>query len=236
MRLAVVVVAAALTTSCSMVRVETRKLPSYAAAMALPSRTAEPTFFYSHSIDRSNFDLVPYAEVIASGGDELARFRKIKKQAEVESADIVLFEQRESQYAGSVGVYWGFGVSSAQPVYRGVSAGVFYRFPAASAGITTDENRMVLSLSDAARQCGIQEGDTLLSADGLAWSDASLWRLSLERNPGDEIQVVWIRPGTGRMEGRIGLCEPDGDTPASDSGIAAKFHAESSSRRLRGAF
>jgi len=236
MRVAVVVILALASSGCSMVSTEFRQLPAYAAAMALPARTAEPKFFWSHSVDHSDLGMVPYAEVIASGSDELARFRKIKKKALLESADVVLFEKRESIYAGSVGVYWGFGISSGQPVYRGVSAAVLYRFPQAVAGIATDANRMVLSLSEEARRSGIQEGDSLLSAGQVAWSEGSLWKIGLERIPGEQVGLVWVRPGAGRMEGRLELAAPDVSVPDSDSGIVQEFRKESQARRFRGSF
>jgi hypothetical protein len=180
-----------------------QKLVAYDRARDLPGRDA-PLIFRRDSIDSSSPVSVPYAVIVATGGDLRDRFVKIRDKATQERADIVVLDELEPQYAGTVGMYWGFGVSSAEPVYRGVTRGICCRFAGARLGFSIGEDNMITAVSADARDSGMQEGDKLLSINGDPWGNwdtPSYSRLYLGLKPGDSVKLVWLRPGVGRMEG-----------------------------------
>ena len=62
------------------------------------------------------------------------------------------------------------------------------------------------------RQAGILEGDTLLAANGVAVPRSEKWHLGSYRvslmklKPGEDVKLVWTRPGTGKMDGVVKAC------------------------------
>jgi hypothetical protein len=68
---------------------------------------------------------------------------------------------------------------------------------------------MITQVEDWARASGIQEGDTLISLAGATVKKPAPERVAawatkrLQVMPGEDVKAIWIRPGTGRMEGVI---------------------------------
>jgi hypothetical protein len=77
-----------------------------------------------------------------------------------------------------------------------------------------DDRQMVTGIEDWARASGLLEGDTLISLAGAEVKPPAEGRLApwattaLTVRPGDDVKVIWIRPGAGRMEGVIKAASP----------------------------
>jgi len=85
---------------------------------------------------------------------------------------------------------------------------VYYRLGPCDPGFQVDRNGMVIDVGTA-KEAGLLEGDKAMYLDGVEvelWHGARsfscyerLWTL----RPGDTAVLQWIRPGTGKMEGKI---------------------------------
>lgn len=76
-------------------------------------------------------------------------------------------------------------------------------------GIVLGSEGMARELTERARESGLLDGDTVLSVDGVPLEqDAQLGGHLLGKRPGDVVELQWIRPGSGRMSGRLTLGEP----------------------------
>jgi len=94
-------------------------------------------------------------------------------------------------------------------------------------GVRFDDKAMVTDVMDSQRASGIQEGDTILNIDGKSMDAAngtmSEYRMALLGfRVGQEVKVVWIRPGTGRMEGVVKLI-PNLEMPTNLVSLTAMF-------------
>jgi len=137
--------------------------------------------------------------------------------------DYILIMDGGHQSVGAVSNYVGYGMTMATPMYRSYASGLCVRLAPSSLGISWDSNSMVVSVSDEARaQVGIQEGDTIINIGGhsvkvdpgRAMSDFQSMRLSYKS--GDSAEVVWIRPGEGRLSGTATFGPPSaGEFPPS---------------------
>lgn len=73
---------------------------------------------------------------------------------------------------------------------------------------------MVKTIHEAAAAPGLLEGDTMIELAGgpalppKVWPSWAFYQHLLELDPGAEIDVTWIRPGTGKMQGRVRMLEP----------------------------
>ena len=191
--------------------VEIQKLPAYDLALQMggPER---PKLFYAESVSQESLPpFTPYATIICWGNkvkEPLAR--RAWTEAAKLKADVVIVTDAGMVHAGSVNTYWGFGVSTSQPVYNHVIHGVCYRLNPARIGFQTDKSGMVITIDPESnlRAAGMLEGDTLLSINGVAYVADENAHLSahfltlLNLTPDEEVALVWIRPGTGRMEAK----------------------------------
>lgn len=189
------------------ISVEVVELPAFSRAMKMagPER---PKLFWADSVDIHSLPaMAPYAQIIGLGGgkDQLAR-AIWRKGAELK-ADVVLLYDTGMREVGQVHTYWGFGITTSQPTYKRSVEGFCFRICPARLGILCDESNMVLSMDENLKESGLLEGDTILSIDGVPWEASSvksgrfLKLLGLEA--GGEVKLIWIRPGTGRMEGML---------------------------------
>ena len=198
-----------------------------------------PRLFFEESVAGHDFPaLVPYAAVLASGdASREALSRAILKDATKLKADVVIVNQPQSQNTGSIYIDYGIGIGSIQPVYTNSLQGTCFRIARCSIGLTSDRNGMVTSFASdsSAKTTGILEGDTIVSINGVpwAWNDGvylgqqNALRLSLK--PGDELRIVWIRPGTGRMDGVCLAVANTGNLPAQAS-VAPRPNSDKSPR------
>ena len=128
--------------------------------------------------------------------------------------DCMKFETRGSNYAGSTSQYIGYGLAMSTPVYRPQAVIHCYRLRPASLGLKWNDSFMLTWVSENTRdESGIQEGDTLLSINGQTIERSSQGTSpseneALNLRAGDEVSLVWIRPGDGRMDGRAQAVAP----------------------------
>jgi hypothetical protein len=214
------------------------KLPAFAQAVqAKPA--AEVRCYFAESVDADVLPgLIPYAYLQgahAGRDDREKKARVIARYARDDlkiAPDLIIFHDNGTNYAGSVSTYWGFGISTSEPIYQASMVGVCYRLAPARAGMRWDETGMIVSLSDLARAAGLLEGDKIVSIAGSvvmfgkAADKSPHIARAMSWHPGEKVEVVWIRPGTGRMSGKVALAEnppihlqlaPDID-PADDVG------------------
>lgn len=201
----------ALLSSCVSNFSATTKAACFDAAMAMPAAVATPPVYHANAIPPDMPGWTCYASIRGTYSTDSADSQALSLLREVLRRDlrpdVILFEPRGSHYAGSVSQHIGFGIMTSTPVHAFTADAHCLRLNRASLGITIDDHQMVTFASDDLRQeCGIQEGDTLLSMggksvkpNGAGESPCSTDRLQLV--PGNQVKFVWIRPGTGRMEG-----------------------------------
>lgn len=190
-----------------------KRLPAFERAARIPPKAATKSV-EAESLDASKLpSLVPYAIVSAQTDLGLVQvvnvmLQNLSKQAQ--PPDLFLVQGTGSTYTGSVysgGLSGGFSI----PIYKATLAAVAYRIAPCKAGVTWDESGMITAVADPARACGIQEGDRIVSFAGTPVSLGEQWAMSphyvkiFELKPGEETELVWIRPGTGRMSGKVKL-------------------------------
>jgi hypothetical protein len=219
---------ALLCSSCN--NFKTTKLPTYSIAIALEQSVLDPAVVPATSLPPDIPVMVPFAAVhgdFESGTSENSQARALKEQAVLQGilADILVFYPQESSYAGSTSQYVGLGISVSSANYRPRSTVFCYRACPAYVGIKRNEMQMITWVTEELREeAGIQEGDTLVSVNGHSVTtntgqytsafDGELLRL----REGDEVRLIWIRPGTGRMEG-ISTARRSGAFPELESMI-----------------
>lgn len=209
MRLLSILVTALLCSGC--VSLSTQKLPAHAIAMDMggPENVAA---YFEEEVGTDDLEgAVPFALVTGAsvdyGREGIAR--NIAGRARELEPDFVLISGAESYYAGSVGAYLGFGVTSSTAQYGSRVVGICFRACDAILGIQFDRGRLVTRISDGsnARDAGLLEGDTILSINGAAIDEDTLmsqhYKELLLLQPGDNAHVVWVRPGVGRMSADI---------------------------------
>lgn len=220
------VAACVLLASC--LHYEEFRLPTFDAAHALPMTPLEPAFFTAAQVPSDMPLATPYAQVVGDfppSWDEFQRSWYLVEQCFNRGfrPDFIVFVSRGVASSGnalqvsptfSTGGIYGFSFSPT-PAVRGAAAVTCYRLAPVSLGIRTDANWMVTHVDEAARSSGLQEGDSLQSINGHDMrprtpQDVSPWAAAaLTKKPRDEVWVEWIRPGTGRMRGKLALGEPE---------------------------
>lgn len=133
------------------------------------------------------------------------------KAAELKS-DVVLIRDGGRQYAGSAStnVNFGSGISSSfsSPVYSRTIAGICLRLNPSKMGVRADNSNMVIDIiNESVRQAGIMEGDKVVSINNSSFSIGMPEMLSFL--PKQEVKMTVVRPGTGRITGKVVMMEND---------------------------
>jgi hypothetical protein len=161
--------------------------------------------------------LVPYAGMTITGGvppAELAA-RLARRAEELHHPDLITYTDEGSIATGAVSAYVGWGITSTSTTRENVVRATALRLAPTATGIRIDRNGMVTAIREDLRPVGIQEGDTLVSIDGQAvelgdaWFNSPHLAVLLRGRPGQVVDCVWIRPGSGRMNGKVTLVESD---------------------------
>lgn len=157
-------------------------------------------------------EFVPYCILFhtSSGRTRAKAIRQLWHRADELGADLVWASEREMINVGAFSTYLGFGITKHTPSSKSVVRATLFRRPPGRLGLGTDEEGMVVLIDgDGPRDAGLLEGDRILSVDGALWSKPGdtlraprFARLSTAK-PGDQLKLVWIRPGVGRMEGDL---------------------------------
>jgi hypothetical protein len=190
-----------------------QKLPAFEIASQMPG-PERPKCFLVTAVDPSAMpSMTPYAWLTATTGEsnEYA-IRQLWREAQKLKADVVMVSDRGMSNVGSVETYWGFGVTTHETVLRRVLQAICFRVNPGRPGLRCDNSGMVVYVDPEMTDAEIKEGDHLLQIDGAPVShgpqDAATSshhvRL-LQAEPGRKVKVVWIRPGTGRMESTIAI-------------------------------
>ena len=123
--------------------------------------------------------------------------------------DFIVVSEPTRQNVGAVHSFnGGFGMST--PVIQKQITLWGLRYTPARLGITWDsDSLMVTSIRNPGLyDAGLLEGDTLISLDGVPFpktdSGEQTWHLrALQNRPGQEAEIIWIRPGVGRMAATV---------------------------------
>lgn len=213
--LILVLTACALTPACN--NLKHTKCANFDLAMQRPAKTDNPPVFHVSGVPHNLPESTPYVILKGDfdGGTDEGHASLLKRHAKNLgfAPDYLIYAPQGSAYAGTVSTYIGFGVSTSSAVTRPQGIAYCMRELGFSTGLRWDDRNMVTEVSDKARSIGILEGDTLVSIAGSAvsfsGSQASPWSTeSLRWKPGDIVKLIWIRPGTGRMEGELALDPP----------------------------
>lgn len=198
---------------------------TYDIAMAMPSIGGEDPPMYRDSAPPQDMpSYVVYAQVNGDfhGGGEASHMASLVAEIRKRNLapDFILFASRGAANVGTVTQHVGFGLYSSSPVYRPQASAWCCRMAPSYTGVSLDATCMVIGVDDWARSSGIQEGDTLISIAGASVKSPSEDRVPewsvkrLSAKPGTDAKLIWIRPGTGRMEGVLTLREPQPMTAA----------------------
>lgn len=204
------------------------RLPTFDAAMALATTQQAPALYRPGELPRDLPLAAPYLQLVR----DFPRYIKEAEQSRqllAECAerdlhpDFVVFQDRSLSAPGSAlqasptvsnGGIYGFTFTAA-PVLRGQAAVTCFRLAPVSLGFVADANWMVTLVEEPARSIGLLEGDSVQLIDGAdvkprTPQEVPPWlAAALSKKPGDIVEVVWIRPGTGRMRGKLTLQEPE---------------------------
>lgn len=154
-------------------------------------------------------ELVPYVALSClSTKSESGAAQRLWAECIEHRPDVVSYASGEDVQTGAVGQYWGWGISTATPTYARSYRAWCLRAPDAILPFRSDGNGMVLQIDADEAQSGLIEGDTVLSANGATYDkdqgfNSSWFGMRLALKPGEEVSVVAIRPGTGRVTAKV---------------------------------
>lgn len=162
--------------------------------------------------------LVPFATyTIVGDSSESRKLDWIEKGLRRHQADVIALMDPQVHYAGSVSsasIGGGFALGMSSPVYTKSLTGVGCRLAPGAIGFRFDDAGVIEHISDPILyEQGLLEGDSVLTVDGISvkgmLSDFShpAWSRILTYQPGEELRVVYIRPGTGRLEAVVSVKE-----------------------------
>lgn len=206
-------VAICLFSLASCINTAVRKGAAFDLAMSM-EQTGSGNVYTANSPDISKERAAsPYVAVVAYGGYGIpdANFLSAAtKKIAAFSPDFVIAKAPDLKDAGTIYSFSG-GLGMSSRVYQKQRALFAYRYQAARIGIRWSEDGMVTAITNQGLyDAGLLEGDTMISIDGIPFpksQDAQdAWHAhTLGWKPGDEIELIWIRPGEGRMQGTIPL-------------------------------
>lgn len=199
--------------SCQSQRAHFDRLSTYEAAMACarPEPPVRPVLFVGLDAVPQD-ELVPYAVLPGSRAVDfspsIGASYSYRRAVQV-MPDAIAYREGGMYQAGQIHAYWGYGVSTTSNVNLVVNAAICFREAPAKLPFRMAPSAMVTVIDPIARDCGLLEGDTVLSIDGFAVtphddamrSEHLVGRLRLR--PGAPVRVIAIRPGTGRVEASV---------------------------------
>ncbi len=209
------------------ISVHVQKLPAYDAARRLPAHD-RPKLFYAEDVDWSKMPaFAPFALISAGSTSIIPNRESFARSAWSEAtklgADVIVISDEDSQIAGYMMYYWGYGITSFHPVERRYVVGTCLKLQPARLGIRQDRTGMILSVDPKTKECGILEGDTLLLIDDVPVTNGAQDLKNyccklLTLQPEQSVSLVWLRPGLGRMEGKVkALANPPAHVNVPDS-------------------
>lgn len=189
-----------------------------AAHAARPDAPRMPLVFPEEQVsDLVLEELVPFQWCLTARGDWIPMDSSLRSDLKViisDMPDALSYSEGQARVDGVVSQHVGFGVSTGYSTRSVPYRLTLYREAEAVMPVRcARETGMIVNIRDAAAAVGMQEGDFLVQIAGIdalfksddAWAQSPLQALRLSWKPGDSVQVAWIRPGTGRMEGAMKL-------------------------------
>lgn len=184
------------------------------------ARAAEgaPTYLVElESLPETIGGLVPYTGVNGHGTRSIQQSVEALclRFEEMRWPDVVAYWDAGTRTAGAVSTYMGFGMTMTSPVQENLFGAFGFRLAPTMLGLRADASAMVTFVEEPVRACGIQEGDTLVTVAGKSflrgekWWNSPHYQVLLRSQPGQAVELIWIRPGTGRMSGRLQLMASD---------------------------
>lgn len=205
--------AAALLASC--VSADVTTLPAH-RLVEEREMGAYPPLFMLDDVDRGQLPSGIPIGVVQVRGDSNTGVGSLADRSAAEGrklrAEYVVMERvgRSLELVTTPGPYLLFPSSSL--ANRRTASSVAYLIAPAKLGVHTNALNMVLLIeNEDLRSAGLMEGDTLLTVDDVLYEPLDLRSPYLGRQfhwqPGLSVNLTWIRPGTGRMEGTVRLME-----------------------------
>lgn len=188
------------------------RFPAYGQAISKPPvGPPKPPPVFTRLEEIPDGELVPYERLqIVSEGSFESRVRQLWRESLRDMPDAIVCFDEGTILTGATSVYWGFGISSSTPQYGVRSGAILLRECPAFLPIRMNESGLLTLIEDGAEVSGLVEGDTILSIDGQSVSTSPGWRVSSEHvvgrlslSPGQQVKVIGIRPGTGRVSGTV---------------------------------
>lgn len=160
--------------------------------------------------------MVPIAVVGVVGGSEKFAPVVVADKVAAFRPDLIVVNTGAPVYTGSVtsaSAYGGYATAVSTPVYERTFSAFCYRLSPVRLGARWDESGMVIAMSESCAKSGLLEGDKILSVNGatITYGEKAArsehLRKMLELKPGDDVKLVRIRPGAGRMKGTVRCAE-----------------------------
>lgn len=196
-----------------------QRLPTFEMAAKKPA-AQNPVLLFDEDVDLSLMPVaVPFAAVLSWGGELVSRDALARagwREAKSLHSDFSICGELGVSSAGILTTDYGsFAVS--QPLLRKSMMTLCFRICPAKLGMrfAPDGSLSVVDEDGSAKEAGLTEGDKPVSIDGIPIEAGNLksahFRRTLQILPGEAVKFVWIRPGTGRMEG-LGIARPNSRT------------------------
>ncbi|MCA8969818.1 MAG: hypothetical protein KDC95_08550 [Planctomycetes bacterium] len=196
-------------------------LPTFELAQMPPAEAGQGApCFDADRVDPSELpDAVPYAMCHDTIDGDRERTADVLSRAlhRETSPDFTTFRDLGSFDAGSISQYWGNGLATERRIYSHVAELIAWRLTPVSLGFElrrADGVAIRVPPKDRFDGEALLEGDEVLSIGdvpvrpGERFFYSPHWRRLLELEVGDRVRIVWLRPGTGRMEGLLRAIEP----------------------------
>ena len=193
-------------------------LPARDAAVQIgkPDEPRMPKLFLEDPSNQHVLDeLVPYEQVLSNRMDSAVYVLSFRLEQLIwHMPDAVTYSEGQEQVVGVVSQHVGFGVSTGHAIkavpYRVVAFREAGAVLPVSFALSTGT---VMSVGDPQAAGGIKEGDILVQVAGFgviepsfqSWMRSMLHVSRLGWRAGDEVEAEWIRPGVGKIQGRLRL-------------------------------
>lgn len=192
-------------------------LPTWELAQSLRPHDVDTRTlcFDADVVDSSELpEAIPYAIArTAFAGDRARTAQRILDEIRTRtSPDFAVLHDLGTYDAGTVSQYWGHGLMTERRVYEQIAELVCWRLAPVSLDLEVRrKDGIVLRTPPRERFDGAEllEGDELLTIDeipfrfGERWLYSPHWKHLLGLKVGDRVNLVWLRPGVGRMNGSL---------------------------------
>ena len=229
----VLALVAAVASSCAS-HLKVDQLPTFAACDSV-APAGEPRFVALEGLDPRRLPLmIPYVVVhdVAESAGSFAE--RLALAPPSKNADLIVIEEKGHTAAHDTAALLFLGPILSYDSREEFRACAF-RLSPVDLGFVVDGAGMITSVTETARASGMREGDRFTGVNGkevtigerAIYSDHLLELANLK--PGQETTVSWIRPGTGKMEGKL-VCQANQPTHLALPDMLKKYLEDESDR------